>query len=100
MTEGAAFVRSGRMDLLATNRLARAFYHDVGLRPASVRRGPGDGRRTGPDPHHPRRRTQLPIGRITEPPRLVGSDPKLPPGRLTGRGLVQSERHLTAGRGS
>ncbi|MDQ2873408.1 MAG: helix-turn-helix transcriptional regulator [Actinomycetota bacterium] len=29
VTEGPAFVRSGRMDILATNRLARAFYHDV-----------------------------------------------------------------------
>ncbi|HEY5834795.1 helix-turn-helix transcriptional regulator [Streptomyces sp.] len=29
ITEGPAFVRNGRMDLLATNRLARAFYHDV-----------------------------------------------------------------------
>ncbi|MGW1064059.1 helix-turn-helix transcriptional regulator [Streptomyces aureus] len=29
VTEGPAFVRNGRMDLLATNRLARAFYADV-----------------------------------------------------------------------
>ncbi|TRV79775.1 helix-turn-helix domain-containing protein [Streptomyces sp. 130] len=29
VTEGAAFVRNGRMDLLAVNRLARAFYSDV-----------------------------------------------------------------------
>ncbi|GGV19807.1 transcriptional regulator [Streptomyces litmocidini] len=29
VTEGPAFVRNGRMDLLATNRLARAFYTDV-----------------------------------------------------------------------
>lgn len=27
--EGPAFVRNGRLDLLAGNRLARAFYHDV-----------------------------------------------------------------------
>ncbi len=29
VTEGPAFVRNGRMDLLAVNRLARAFYADV-----------------------------------------------------------------------
>ncbi|WP_188187808.1 helix-turn-helix transcriptional regulator [Nonomuraea sp. SYSU D8015] len=29
VTEGPAFVRNGRMDLLAANRLARAFYADV-----------------------------------------------------------------------
>ncbi|MGW3406877.1 helix-turn-helix transcriptional regulator [Streptomyces zhihengii] len=29
VTEGPAFVRNGRMDLLAANRLARAFYSDV-----------------------------------------------------------------------
>jgi transcriptional regulator with XRE-family HTH domain len=29
VTEGCAFVRNGRMDLLAANRLARAFYADV-----------------------------------------------------------------------
>jgi transcriptional regulator with XRE-family HTH domain len=29
VTEGAAFVRNGRMDLLAANRLARAFYAEV-----------------------------------------------------------------------
>ncbi|MFB6752475.1 helix-turn-helix transcriptional regulator [Streptomyces sp. NPDC056353] len=29
VTAGPAFVRNGRMDLLATNRLARAFYDDV-----------------------------------------------------------------------
>ncbi|EWM18842.1 helix-turn-helix transcriptional regulator [Kutzneria sp. 744] len=29
VTEGPAFVRNGRMDLLAANQLARAFYHDV-----------------------------------------------------------------------
>lgn len=29
ITAGPAFVRNGRMDLLATNRLARAFYDDV-----------------------------------------------------------------------
>ncbi|MGW1395677.1 helix-turn-helix transcriptional regulator [Streptomyces nigra] len=29
VTEGPAFVRNGRMDLLAINRLARAFYADV-----------------------------------------------------------------------
>ncbi|HJP72748.1 MAG TPA: helix-turn-helix transcriptional regulator [Pseudonocardiaceae bacterium] len=29
ITAGPAFVRNGRMDLLAANRLARAFYHDV-----------------------------------------------------------------------
>ncbi|MFH8798111.1 helix-turn-helix transcriptional regulator [Streptomyces sp. NPDC017936] len=29
VTAGPAFVRNGRMDLLATNRLARAFYADV-----------------------------------------------------------------------
>ncbi|MEU7555928.1 helix-turn-helix transcriptional regulator [Streptomyces sp. NPDC044571] len=29
VTEGPAFVRNGRMDLLAANLLARAFYHDV-----------------------------------------------------------------------
>lgn len=29
VTDGPAFVRNGRMDLLAANRLARAFYHDV-----------------------------------------------------------------------
>jgi transcriptional regulator with XRE-family HTH domain len=29
VTAGPAFVRNGRMDLLATNQLARAFYHDV-----------------------------------------------------------------------
>lgn len=29
VTEGAAFVRNGRMDLLAANRLARAFYTEV-----------------------------------------------------------------------
>ncbi len=29
VTEGPAFVRNGRMDLLAVNRLARAFYRDV-----------------------------------------------------------------------
>lgn len=29
ITEGAAFVRNGRMDVLAANRLGRAFYHEV-----------------------------------------------------------------------
>lgn len=29
ITEGPAFVRNGRMDLLAANRLARAFYYDA-----------------------------------------------------------------------
>jgi hypothetical protein len=29
VTAGPAFVRNGRMDLLATNQLARAFYDDV-----------------------------------------------------------------------
>ncbi len=29
VTAGPAFVRNGRMDLLAANQLARAFYHDV-----------------------------------------------------------------------
>ncbi|MFV0434179.1 MAG: helix-turn-helix transcriptional regulator [Leucobacter sp.] len=29
VTEGPAFVRNGRMDVLAANRLARAFYRDV-----------------------------------------------------------------------
>src|SRR6185437_4793251 len=29
ISEGPAFVRNGRMDLLAANSLARAFYHDV-----------------------------------------------------------------------
>ena len=29
ITEGPAFVANGRLDLLATNQLARAFYHDL-----------------------------------------------------------------------
>lgn len=33
VTEGPAFVRNGRMDLLAANALARAFYRDVYDRP-------------------------------------------------------------------
>ncbi len=33
VTEGAAFVRNGRMDLLAANRLARAFYAQVYAEP-------------------------------------------------------------------
>ncbi|OKK21908.1 XRE family transcriptional regulator [Streptomyces sp. CB00455] len=35
VTEGPAFVRNGRMDLLAANQLARAFYHDVYADPHS-----------------------------------------------------------------
>ncbi|RVX42684.1 transcriptional regulator with XRE-family HTH domain [Nonomuraea polychroma] len=41
VTEGPAFVRNGRMDLLAANRLARAFYADVYAdpqRPANLAR--------------------------------------------------------------
>ena len=41
VTDGPAFVRNGRMDLLAGNRLARAFYHDVYAdpqRPANLAR--------------------------------------------------------------
>ncbi|MFI6737580.1 helix-turn-helix transcriptional regulator [Nonomuraea sp. NPDC050451] len=41
VTEGPAFVRNGRMDLLAANRLARAFYADVYAdpqRPANIAR--------------------------------------------------------------
>ncbi len=41
ITQGPAFVRNGRMDLLAANRLARAFYADVYAdpqRPANVAR--------------------------------------------------------------
>jgi transcriptional regulator with XRE-family HTH domain len=41
VTEGAAFVRNGRMDLLAANRLARAFYAEVYAdpqRPANIAR--------------------------------------------------------------
>jgi transcriptional regulator with XRE-family HTH domain len=41
VTEGPAFVRNGRMDLLAANRLARAFYADVYTdphRPANIAR--------------------------------------------------------------
>ena len=41
VTEGPAFVRNGRMDLLATNRLARAFYAQVYAdpqRPANLAR--------------------------------------------------------------
>ncbi len=41
ITGGAAFVRNGRMDLLAANRLARAFYADVYAdprRPANLAR--------------------------------------------------------------
>jgi transcriptional regulator with XRE-family HTH domain len=41
VTEGPAFVRSGRMDLLAANRLARAFYAQVYAdpqRPANIAR--------------------------------------------------------------
>ena len=41
ITEGPAFVRNGRMDLLAANRLARAFYADVyadPLRPPNLAR--------------------------------------------------------------
>ncbi|WP_410611173.1 helix-turn-helix transcriptional regulator [Amycolatopsis sp. lyj-109] len=33
VTEGPAFVRNGRMDLLAANRLARAFYSEVYVSP-------------------------------------------------------------------
>ncbi|MEU8578661.1 helix-turn-helix transcriptional regulator [Streptomyces asoensis] len=35
VTAGPAFVRNGRMDLLATNRLARAFYDDVYATPGN-----------------------------------------------------------------
>ncbi|MEU5074234.1 helix-turn-helix transcriptional regulator [Streptomyces asoensis] len=35
VTAGPAFVRNGRMDILATNRLARAFYDDVYATPAN-----------------------------------------------------------------
>lgn len=35
VTEGPAFVRNGRMDLLAANRLARAFYAQVYADPQS-----------------------------------------------------------------
>ncbi len=35
ITAGPAFVRNGRMDLLAANQLARAFYHDVYAGPAN-----------------------------------------------------------------
>ena len=41
ITQGPAFVRNGRMDLLAANRLARAFYADVYAdpqRPANIAR--------------------------------------------------------------
>lgn len=41
VTAGPAFVRNGRMDLLAANRLARAFYHRVYAdpqRPANIAR--------------------------------------------------------------
>jgi transcriptional regulator with XRE-family HTH domain len=41
ITDGPAFVRNGRMDLLAANRLARALYHDVyadARRPANIAR--------------------------------------------------------------
>jgi transcriptional regulator with XRE-family HTH domain len=41
VTHGPAFVRNGRMDLLAANGLARAFYHDVYAdprRPANIAR--------------------------------------------------------------
>jgi transcriptional regulator with XRE-family HTH domain len=41
VTDGPAFVRNGRMDLLAANRLARAFYCDVyatGQRPPNLAR--------------------------------------------------------------
>ncbi|MET7959613.1 helix-turn-helix transcriptional regulator [Micromonospora zamorensis] len=41
VTEGPAFVRNGRMDLLAANRLARAFYADAYAdpqRPANIAR--------------------------------------------------------------
>ena len=41
ITDGPAFVRNGRMDLLAANRLARAFYDDVYAdpqRPANLAR--------------------------------------------------------------
>jgi transcriptional regulator with XRE-family HTH domain len=41
VTAGPAFVRNGRMDLVAANRLARAFYCDVyagGQRPANLAR--------------------------------------------------------------
>jgi transcriptional regulator with XRE-family HTH domain len=41
VTDGPAFVRNGRMDLLAANRLARAFYADVYAdpqRPANLAR--------------------------------------------------------------
>lgn len=41
ITQGPAFVRNGRMDLLAANRLARAFYDDVygdPQRPANLAR--------------------------------------------------------------
>jgi transcriptional regulator with XRE-family HTH domain len=35
ITAGPAFVRNGRMDLLATNQLARAFYNDVYATPGN-----------------------------------------------------------------
>ena len=47
VTAGPAFVRNGRMDLIAANRLARAFYHDVY---ADSRRPPNIARFTFLDP--------------------------------------------------
>ncbi|MGW1813895.1 helix-turn-helix transcriptional regulator [Streptomyces sp. NPDC002125] len=35
ITAGPAFVRNGRMDVLAANQLARAFYHDVHATPSN-----------------------------------------------------------------
>ncbi|MCX4850101.1 helix-turn-helix transcriptional regulator [Streptomyces sp. NBC_00893] len=35
ITEGPAFVRNGRMDILATNSLARAFYRDIYATPGN-----------------------------------------------------------------
>jgi len=47
VTAGPAFVRNGRMDILAANRLARAFYNDVY---ADSRRPPNIARFTFLDP--------------------------------------------------
>jgi transcriptional regulator with XRE-family HTH domain len=41
VTDGPAFVRNGRMDLLAANRLARAFYADVYADPSAPPTSPG-----------------------------------------------------------